>query len=366
MSEPQVPEMHAEFLRWYRTVDLGDDRDRLQRRWNGVSSLVAKATTADIEAMVRIALRTRHQPATDASQQIRKHFKDTDDQFQMEGNSRELEVLCGAALTVLLTKGTNAGAIAALSTTTAALGGARQRADLPMDLPSSGEHAVLQIANSLRARPDLARSASSDIPKFDFERSAAKSRESGWENVAQAFGLAAETVKAIVSTLARRQVALTEAATRFMRLQDEELQMLWWLSGQRSWELDRPFDSVAAEVRTLVLAKELADLTQFLPGPASVRALLSRAGLKDGKKTTVPVAVNACNAQWLSNVTQGKEPSPVSQPIHFAIRRKLETGDDETWIAGWAGACGVDATHGMSSLALGTLFYRERLLVRFP
>ena len=151
----------------------------------------------------------------------------------------------------------------------------------------------------------------------------------------------------------------------FVRVQDEELQMLWWLTGQRSEDLDCAFGAVAADAQSLVFAKELADHTEFLPGPASVKGLLSRAGLKERKKIAISTAINAADSAWVRKFVPEGEPSPVSTPIHFGIKRQLETGQGEAWIAGWAAAVGVKATLAVSPLGLGVLFYRERLLLLF-
>jgi hypothetical protein len=59
------------------------------------------------------------------------------------------------------------------------------------------------------------------------------------------------------------------------------------------------------------------------------------------------------------------EPSPLSTPLHAAIKRQLETGAGEAWVPGWAASTDVDATHTLPSLILGELFYRERLLLLF-
>jgi hypothetical protein len=253
---------------------------------------------------------------------------------------------------------------AALAVSTASLGGVH-KPDLPMDLRVLAEAAIDRIAESNRKRPSLSAHTSADAPKFDFEKSVAKAKENSWEAVAQAFPLAAEATRAAFVNLARRQTNAVNAIDKFLRIQDEELQMLWWLVGQRSFDLDRTFDSVAADIQPLVFAKELADSTEILPGPASVKALLSRAGLKERKKIALSSVVNAADTAWLKTIVPEGEPSPVTTPIHFGIKRQIETGAGDTWIAGWAAAIAAPADIAMTPLSLGLAFYRERLLLLF-
>ncbi|MGB8266897.1 MAG: GTPase-associated system all-helical protein GASH [Candidatus Velthaea sp.] len=363
MADAQAPPMHPDFARWYSVVALGENQPLRQGRWMGISSTIAVADRGVVEALIRLAFRTRQPAAPAALEKIRKAFKAADDTFDMHGNDRELEVLAGACLAVLMQGGKKVGAAAAIAVSTTAVAGAR-KPDLPMDLEVIAESAIDQIAEASRKRPDMSRMTSSEAPKFDFEQAAAKVREqpANPDFVAQAFTLAADSIRSALSAAARQQATIVQAIDNFLRLQDEELQMLWWLTGGRSWDYDCAFESVPAEAQPLVFAKELADSTGTLPGPASVKALLSRAGLKERKKLTIPAAINAADTAWLQKVIAQDDPSPFSNPIHFAIKRQLETGAGEAWIPGWEATTGVSAIHSMSSLTLGMLFYRERAL----
>ena len=177
--------------------------------------------------------------------------------------------------------------------------------------------------------------------------------------------MAAEATNTALAEVLRMLKSLAIAATDFAAIQDEELQMLWWVFGGRSAEMECAFDAIHLDAQSLILAADLAGMTKFLPGPMSAKAILSRSGLKERKRCTIPAAVNACDSGWLNRQVEGREISPVMQPIHFAIKRKLETGDDTSWVAGWSGAIGIEAAHAMSALTLGNLFYRERLIARF-
>ncbi|OQS34639.1 hypothetical protein B0T40_15050 [Chromobacterium haemolyticum] len=364
-DDAEVPPMHTDFARWYGAVELGDDQSQRLARWEGVCSIVSEADRDIVEALVRLAFGTRQVPAAADLQRIRQTFKSTDAAFDMQGNDREVQVLAGACLAVLFEKGGSAGAPAALAVTTGALGGAR-KADVPMDLGVLAESAIYRIADVNRSRPLLSNHMSVNVPKFDFEKAVTQVREQpNWDGVAQAFALAASSTQSAIKAMAQRQANAVRAMDKVVRIQDEELQMLWWLTGERSWDYDCTFETVPADAQPLIFAKELADSTEFLPGPPSVKALLSRAGLKERKKVTIPAAINAVKAVWLQQLLAEEDPSPVSTPLHFAIKRQLETGAGDAWVAGWAAATGVSSSHSISPLMLGTLFYRERLLLQF-
>ena len=255
------------------------------------------------------------------------------------------------------------GSYAALAVTTAGLQGARQP-ELPMDLAGLGETAIVRWGEANRRRPTLTDHLPSEAPTISFKAAGDKvMQQQSWEVFSPAFQLAAKSTQGVMRQVVQHWKNTILAADNFLRVQDEELQMLWWLTGQRSSDYDCPFDEIPTDALPLVLANELAGMTKFLPGPPSVKGILSRAGLKERKKVTISVAVNAADPDWLQRLIGDREPSVVSTPLHAAVKRQMETGAGDAWVAGWAAATGVNLDHALSGLALGNLFYRERLLL---
>lgn len=363
MSDMDKP-MHPEFTHWYQSVDIGKNSEQYQRRWEGVLETATQANKDDVETLIRLAYQARQKPSQDATQIIRQHFRDYDESFEMTGNDRELQVLAGASLAVMMESSDFEEAErAALAVTTTALGNGR-RADLPMDLAALGEQSIRILGERNRRRPSL--KVSSKAPELDFENSVAKVVETpNWEGVKQAFALAAETTQEALRKLAIRQRTAVNDVAKFIEVQDEELQMLWWLTGQHSEDYNRPFSKVPSDAQPFVFASELAEATEVLPGPPSVKAILSRAVQRVRSKVRISDAVNALEPEWLESAVEESDPSPVSTPLHFAIKRQLETGAGDAWIAGWAAATGIDQNFTLSRIITGELFYRERLLMLF-
>jgi hypothetical protein len=360
MADP-VP-MHKDFARWYAAVSVEDNQARRDARWAAVTTITASADHKVVETLLRLACRSRQVPPVAAVQALRDAFKAADDTFEMKGNDRELQVLAAASLAVLMDTNRNTGARAALAATTAGLHGAL-KPDLPMDLAALGEAAIVRLGEANRVRPAM---QGGDMPAFDFGQAAKKMKEvQSWEGAAQAFTLVGDAIGAATKNLAERQANMVRAFSRFFQVQDEELQMLWWLVGQRSFDYDCSFEDVPVQAQSLVFASELAKQTKFLPGPPSITGLLSRAGLKERKMVPITRAVNTAKAEWLRGVLGEREVSPVATPLHEAIKRQLETGAGDAWIAGWAASTGVNNNHELSALTLGNLFYRERLLRLF-
>lgn len=363
MSNADKP-MHPDFARWHQAIEIGENSERRQKRWSGVLETAASASDGDVETLVRLAYETRQRPGQDADKRLRQYFLEHDESFEMTGNDRELQLLAGASLAVMMESTDYSEAEkAALAVTTTSLENGRH-ADLPMDLAALGEHAIKILGEKNRRRPSLNMAAKA--PTVNFESSVTKVAQSpNWEGVKEAFGLAAEVTQKALGTLAQRQRNTLLGVEKFIEVQDEELQMLWWLTGQHSEAYDCAFNKVPADAQPFVFAGELADATAELPGPPSIKAILSRSVSKGRSKIRISDAVNAPKLEWLQSIVEGIDPSPVSTPLHFAIKRQLETGPGDAWVANWAAATGIQDNHAIPRTTLGELFYRERLLITF-
>ena len=360
----QGPVMHRDFPRWYAAVAVGDNASRCNARWAAVHAIAQGADAPMMEALIRLAFATKQPPSSHAVNKLHDAYREADDTFDPRQAAREMQVLAAAILAVLFEGDGDIAAAAALNVAAASFAGARST-KLPMDLLGLAEGALERLSDANRTRPSLSSTLNAEVPKFDFEAAGTKAKEQSWEAVAQAFTLAANSTRTALKALVTRHVNATRAIDRFIQVQDEELQMLWWLTGRRSADLDCPFEAVPSNAQPLVFAKELADATACLPGPRSIKPLLSHAGLKERRKVTIAGALGAADADWLTAILDEADPSPVTQPIHFAIKRHLEAGGGATWVPNWGAVVGVEGDRQFSSLLLGVLFYRERLLALF-
>lgn len=362
MAAKALAPVEGEFPGWFAALSVGDDGTLRGLRYKGVIAAVASADAATIETWVRLAFKSKKAPSTAAIAAFRVPFG-VDETFPTSGNGRELQVLAAICLAQTMETG-NRRATAALAVTTASCQKARTL-KLPMDLVSRAEATILEIAEIRRSRPNISKFISDEARELDFTTANEKiSASPGFPAVEEALTEAADTVGNAFDVLTGELTAAFDHLERHIKMKDEELQMLWWLIGAYSVDLDCDFSAIPEAAQPLVLATELATHTEILPGPSSVKGLLSRAGLKDRNKLTLAATVNAVPLEWAKTIIEEEEFSPVTTPLHFALARRLETGGgDDSWVANWASVAEIPATHDMSSLALGVQFYRERLLV---
>jgi hypothetical protein len=158
---------------------------------------------------------------------------------------------------------------------------------------------------------------------------------------------------------------LPTLATQVRALQ-EQTEMLWWLNGEFSEELEKPYRKIESPVACLVGAKELADRTAFSPGPIAIPALLSKILGKsvnfDGKMS-VEDAVNSTPKDWRIGLIEHLQKDLLQfLPIHHAILKSTETRGKKQWLAGFKGATKIDPAKSLDAFRLAAQFYNERLL----
>lgn len=350
---------------WYQDVSIDADDTRRSARLEGINQLTGAADRELIEGLVRIAFSIDRQKPTQAVlDRVHKSLKDTDPTFDIATSAREVQVLAGVALVVLFAGSNHLGDIAALSVSTASVGIAR-KLELPMDLKSLADFTLDNRSIDTRERPEL--SEFSKIQTFKIGDGMTPKAEGEAEEPVDTSHLLilAKEMQTALRSVSTRQANTVKALAQFIEVQDEELQILWWFLGGRSNDLDCDFEAIPTAAKPLVLGKELADETYVLPGLRTVRPLMARAGLKDNEKLSISDAINGADPDWLKRIIGEEPPSALTQPIYFAIKRRLEVDDEKSWIVPWAEITGIKAKQKLGSLALAELFYREQLLRQF-
>jgi hypothetical protein len=352
---------YQKFRDWMKEFQLDQDETAVKGRWDAIGTLTDEIEDDELEALIRLVLKTRQIPASAAVDKFVSHFA-KGGPFSARENERELQVLSAIALLNIASDSQNYLAEkAALTILTSLVGGAR-KPRLPFDLLVLGTAAAGALSIGAGRRPS---SPTLQAPTHvNFEAVAKALGENDWTAAATSIKTSGTAVDGAIQLLATRTKDALEVFSSILQQQDEELQMLWWLLGGRSEDLDLPFDAISGDKQALVLAKELADHTKLLPGPPSIKALLSKAGLKSRGKIEIVSAINGCDGKWLNPLVDGFEISPVLHPIHFGIKRRLEVEDGAEWVANWSAVTGLKADIAFIPLNLGELFYREQLLLQ--
>lgn len=360
MAKP--PQMTTDFARWYAEAFM-DEGTRRDLRWKGVIDVATNADHETVEVLTRLVFSTpvpasgrKSENLTAAYSTIVQTISGGDTTFDPSHSARELQVLAAAALDRLLFKMPDA----ALVVTTASMGGSR-KLDLPLDLAGLAEAALVKLSERKHVRQDFEEiNLAASKVNYEFNAEILATMEA--EQIQAEFDRLHDATAAAIERVVAGQNRVVKVLHERQELDEEELQMLWWLTGGYSHVSEKPFAKIDDKLRPFSLAHELAGMTAVSPGPGSVRAMLLRAGV-GLTKLKLADAVNAPSAEWATQVSDSTLVSPVTTPIHFALEQRAELGSTDTWQAAWSGLTGLPVDLQLPAVELAELFYREHVFL---
>lgn len=348
--------MQDQFSSWYASMSLQQDAELTEKRWRAIEGYVEDVTTSDLALLAKLAFRLKVQMGSQEVAALRQALAGD----AAQPGDDELILLSASALAVAM--GSNADATAALSATVVSsmsCGGLRVLKQ-PMDLVGIAENVLRQLSETARRRPSL-KQVKLVTPSVDSSDEALVQAVSKGALPEIAQLLAGATNKAI-SALARRQREFEAAVQKYVNIQDEELDILWWLEGGHSFDLSLDFSDVPEKHLPLAIARELGNLTKVLPGPPALSSLLSRTGLMDTPLQSIPDAVQGMPQAWLNRAVDGLPSDGISAhltPILFAVQRRHEVHGRDDWIAAWVTTTGLPREPALSPIQFAVAAYRE-------
>jgi hypothetical protein len=168
----------------------------------------------------------------------------------------------------------------------------------------------------------------------------------------------------------------SDLAEEFRKLQlafplvDEETNMLWWLMGETSRDLDKSWNELEVGAVCSIGAAELADLTKVLPGPIAARAFLDRAVRFDRKKVPASISIAEVVSDTPKEWREKRHNTPVANeltgllPIHQAMTLSLQANDDGAWRSVFANSTNIPTTAKGSPDSVAYQIYLEHLTAR--
>jgi hypothetical protein len=347
--------MNSHLPDFYRLVDLEPKADMLALRETAIQSMIESSAAPDWLGIVRIFLNRSVSPETRSV--FAGVFRTVDAIFPLRGNDAEMVVLAGASLYELLQQESGTADVAAYALVCADAMGNGVRGPIPdlldrartylRDAAVAAREEVNQDkvpriragtnpAKDLKALPVTA--VPSDWTIVDTQLQETRTRTNELLTAIKGMhGGLAKTIEQIAELATRTATQPHAAAIQALR---EETDVLWWLFGERSRDLDEGFDQLPPEAVALVTAKELADLTRVLPGPPAARALLSRALRIAGRSAEEGISlrevVAAAPREWRGTWVASRNVALDDlTPVHGAVRRSLEVDDGADWTAAY-------------------------------
>jgi hypothetical protein len=329
--------MHKNFADWYQPVTFKHDREIINPRWNGIEKVFEILEPTLIFELVKLVFEKQ----TDDSQTIQRfkqQFKEADPTFPSTGNDEEVMVLAGSVLALICLEDAfeveedliYSTALSILTSTACN----SKRPLVNIDLIGMASNTIYVNGIADRKRPDK-------ISPVEY------SEEDG--------DTEASVTKKIVDKINSLQKILT--------IQDEEIQILWWINGGYSSLWKNVFDKLEISARPLLLSKEIAIMTKIMTEPPSLVSIFTKILNADIQKVTIPIAVKSCTIENLNKLKKGKQLSPTIFPLHLAINRAFETGGDGSWASVWNKLTGIAQNKKFNPVELSFQLFREHKLI---
>jgi len=354
--------MHEHFSSWFRTASAQADLDPelLARRWSGVKAVSDSVEIDDICQLVKKSF------GFTATEEFNENFLsqlvEADAAFPTQENEHLLAVLAGSVIADVVDEKGEYSEYAATCVCSCDFGGRRE-------CKTAGLPEISSAFLKARSAQRFASKSPTMFNKFPFGESsidALKALTTPPEITASI----AKSLSALSAKTAQI-AAWAESATNQTMIQQEELNVLWWLQGECSRDLSVHFSDIGTLKSYFVVAKELADLVTLLPGPISAPAFLKKAlsmsGDEGKKDITLFKAVNQTDVDWKSNLFSSfsSSPSPEITPCLYAASESVDSQTKTAWAAPFKVSSGLDAKGKMYGYDLCQQVFRELLTFRY-
>ena len=349
--------MHTHFGDWYREAGLKATADTLEKRWVAIEEFASQEADRKNRALDSVRLFYNLLPSQDSfAETFAQAFAKHDATFPMRKNRGELRVLSGAAVVHLIEDlPPPIGDMLSLAVVCGDCQGLRGKLLVPDVLEFARDHLT---HSSLNRHPLTGYPGVGTMPKI-------------------APGASGDPAGEALQQVAGSIVSLHEGVSRaaewlrvVLELQQEEVNVLWWLFGAASRDLSTPFAELGSAAACLIAGKELADLVTALPGPlaadAMLREMLRNVPDDSVGGASIKDAVNSASRKWRGTLVQQGEFEAARDlgPLHLAVFKSLETEGKADWISAFQTMSGVKARTKMAHHLLSLQMYDERLFMR--
>jgi GTPase-associated system helical domain len=355
--------IHKDFADWYRAASVTPSAELLEARWKGV-----EAAAADLDASGLVTLLKLHavppQAGYKAPEFLDAAFRAQDTTFPNRNNTEELRILSGAIVRRTMETDGSLAISAALGLVSSSFGSRRQTVSTPDHIRSAEEYVARKGASvrDIGAEPKL---EIEPMRKEDFDELMPTSMFAT-NQVPQLRDPLFNTFNDESARLSSNLVPFGAAIWRTVQVQREELNMLWWLQTKVSRDLRIPFFEFNERQATIVLPKELAELTVFVPGPPAILGMILASlevARTDGAGMSVAAAVNSTPRAWREKFSAAQAPLGLGDlcPVSLAIAKSLDTDGEMDWLPVYRKQCDVKIDQDVARTELATQVYTECL-----
>lgn len=322
--------MDERFGSWLRDAMADIDEDILKKRWSAIESLSSDLEHSEILDLILFCANGRMRDANTLAK-VRRAFWTHDNAFNMENNGLELKRLCGAVVIHVLSGPSEHKMDFSMVIACLHFGGLHPDFGLPA-MAVEAEEILQKLSSNIRSAAAVTGTAKRVInPAKVLEPFKQKVAANQWQqaipDLEPVFAAYGRALNQLASDNGRIQAGL--------EIQKEETNILWWLTGAYSNDLEIPFKKFDRPVAAIVAGKELADHVIHRPGPLGAASILSRIilnGAGAAKTASLSDSVVAIPVAWKKQVANQVDDLALNYcPMLAAISHSVEVDNEKSW-----------------------------------
>jgi hypothetical protein len=355
--------MHANFADWYELLSVKMNLEMLPLRWKSVESLAKHAQIDDVPEFIRIFYSL---PASaDLTKRIRDALRNDDPSFLTIGSDKEISIIAGAVLEELITRRSGKESnVVALGLVCMEVQGVRAKPRIQAIIDAA---AVYLASESVRVR-----SLKFDpIPALNDVglTEAAKAETASVTDVATLWTATNKQVRRLVTMQNEHIKTLNATFNMIAARQREQSDILWWLFAEHTLDKE-PFSKLTVPQACFRGAKDLADLTQQIPGPFAAPAFLHRmiglVGKTSQSTVTLTNALADTGLEWKQAWADILKLDALYDicPCLFALVKSVEVGGSNGWHDAFEHKTRLSPNLELPPAQLATQIYNEALFLR--
>lgn len=359
----EIPEMHDLFANWLRPTDLGINRDTLKLRWASIAQL--RDESLEDENLAELIRASLSGTLLDdgPSHWFRQSLKHHDNFFPMKAGENKAEIanLSAACLAACLEDPEKLDRSRSLANMLLAASFSNTRDfSSGVDLISVAKDIAMSYGVKSRKR------ISPQLPtlKFKLNSKTQEAIDAVANNQPDTYIAALNgVIGELNSQLSAANKSLRNYSTKISvqtRMRDEELEILWWLFGDKSHLLNTVISDIDPSALPLVLGVELAQRTNLCAELPALSGLLAKAGLTTEEKISFKSLINAAN-NLSAALLEEDEYCPYITPTLYALSI---TRDNSSWQKTWETNTKLKTKTIKTGLEWATQIYRETLYTR--
>ncbi len=357
--------MHENFNNWYREANFQPAAETLQNRWSAIEKLCSRKKDVTTFALELLRVYIGYKPKEETFlESLIASFSEFDPDYPMRRNSYENRILAGISLINLIEKKpTN---ISQLITLAVLCGSFQGRIKHPLkDLYQISKDNLHSISANLRRFHNFQDFDRATLDLNEFLTQLTTAAES---NQIPKLNEPLQTLFSRIIEFANNILDDHKKSSLYIQLQQEEIDMLWWLLTKTSREYEKPYTAFSFYTACMLIPKELADLTKVIPGPLAIESLMRRMyevfGDRTKSKITLRKVVNELPKDFTTSLLDGIDYEfDHLFPLHIALKLSLENGDEKEWSETFDEISKLKSRHPLNPIDISKQFYQERLLL---